>query len=209
MFIGLTPEPELYEVPAHHLEVKMSISMIVTILAGLAVLFFGRQLFWLFVAVAGFAAGFQLASNFLGDESELLILLIAVLIGVLGALLAIFLRYVAVAVAGFTSGAYLGVQLLPWLDTNSDLAYWVLFVAGGVIGALLLIMLFDWALIGLSAVTGATMLVPLTNFAPNIQLVLFLVLVIVGIVVQYYFLPGEEVVTRRRTVVHTTHTDTV
>lgn len=177
-----------------------TLSMIITIGAGLAVLLFGRQLFWLFVAVAGFAVGFQLAENFLGTQPDWVILLIAVLVGVLGALLAIFLRYVAVAVAGFTSGAYLGTLLLPWLGTNTDWMYWILFISGGVIGALLLMLLFDWALIGLSAVTGASMLVTLTNFSPTIQFGLFLVLVIVGIVVQFYLWPEEDGV-RRRTAV--------
>ena len=184
-----------------------TLSMIITIGAGLAVLLFGRQLFWLFVAVAGFAVGFQLAGNFLGDQPDWVILLIAVLVGIVGASLGIFLRYVAVAVAGFTSGAYLGTLLLPWLGTNTDWMYWILFISGGVIGALLLMLLFDWALIGLSAVTGASMLMSLTNFSPTIQFGLFLILVIVGIVVQFYLWPAEDGVRRRQTVIRRPRTE--
>ena len=178
-----------------------TLSTILMIGAGAAVLFFGRQLFWLFVAVAGFAAGFQLAGNFLGNQPDWVILLIALLIGVIGALVAIFLRYVAVAVAGFTSGAYLGMSLLPMLGLEADWMFWIFFIGGGIIGALLLLMLFDWALIGLSAVTGAAMLVPITNLSGNMQIILFLVLTLAGILVQFYFLPGDEEVIRRRRVV--------
>ena len=35
------------------------------IIAGLAVLFFGRRLFWLFVGGVGFIVGFQIASEVL------------------------------------------------------------------------------------------------------------------------------------------------
>jgi hypothetical protein len=166
--------------------------MIVTIIAGLAVLLLGRQLFWLFVGVAGFAAGFELATNFLGSQSDGMILLVAVLVGVIGALVAVFFRYIAVAVAGFASGAYLGTLLLPVLQTDSAWIFWIFFITGGVIGAALLVLLFDWALIGLSAVTGASMLVPLTDWSPTLKILLFIVLVVVGIVVQVYFFTGEE-----------------
>ena len=180
----------------------MTVPLIVTIVAGLAVLFLGRQLFWLFVAVVGFAAGFELATNFLGSEPQWLILLIAVLVGVVGALLAIFLRYVAVAVAGFVSGAYLGTILTDMIAADSGWLFWILFIAGGVIGAILILALFDWALIILSSFTGAAMLAPLPGWSDTLQLALFVGLVLVGIIVQFSLWSDDEdnrrVVVRRR-----------
>jgi hypothetical protein len=174
--------------------------MIVTIIAGVAVLFLGRQLFWLFVGVAGFAAGFELATKFLSSQPDWVIVLVALLVGVAGALVAIFLRYLAVAAAGFASGAYLGTALTPLLEADSVWVFWVLFIVGGVIGAALLVLLFDWALIGLSAVTGAAMLVPLTDWSPTLQLLLFIALVVAGIAVQVYVFTGEEGTRRTRRV---------
>jgi hypothetical protein len=178
-------------------------TLIVTLIAGLAILFLGRQLFWLFVAVVGFAAGFELATNFLGGQPEWVIVLIALLVGVVGALAAIFLRYVAVAVAGFASGAYLGTVILDMLANDSGWMFWILFIAGGAIGAILMLVLFDWALIGLSAVTGAAMLAPLTGWSSSLQLVLFVTLVVIGIIVQAYSWTDDEGnrrVVRRRVV---------
>ena len=166
--------------------------LVVTIVAGLAVLLLGRQLFWLFVGVAGFAAGFELATNLLGDQSGGVILLLALLVGVTGALVAVFFRYIAVAAAGFASGAYLGATLMRVWQLDSGWVFWVLFITGGAIGAMLLVMLFDWALIGLSAVTGASMLVPLVDWSPTPRLLLFIVLVAVGVGVQIYLFNREE-----------------
>jgi hypothetical protein len=164
----------------------------------------GQQLFWLFVAVAGFAAGFELATNFLGSQPDWIILLIAVLVGVLGALLAIFFRYLAVAVAGFFSGAYIGTTIMNAMDIQSPWIFWVWFIAGGIVGAALLLMVFDWALIGLSAVNGASMLTPLTGWTGTLQLLLFIALVVLGVAVQFYLWRDDDgnrrVVVRRRRV---------
>ena len=166
--------------------------MIITIISGLAILFLGRQLFWLFVAVVGFAAGFELATNFLGGQPDWVILLIALVAGVIGALVAIFLRYLAVAVAGFASGAYLGTVLTDMLAADSGWLFWILFIAGGAIGAILMLALFDWALILLSSFTGAAMLAPLPGWSSSLQLVLFVTLVVVGIIVQFYLWTDDE-----------------
>ena len=182
--------------------------MIVTIIAGLAILFLGRQLFWLFVAVVGFAAGFELATNFLSGQPDWVIVLIALVVGVIGALVAIFLRYLAVAVAGFASGAYLGTVITDMVAADSGWLFWILFIAGGAIGAILMLALFDWALILLSSFTGAAMLAPLPGWSSSLQLVLFVTLVVVGIIVQFYLWTDDEgnrrvVRVRRRETTHT------
>lgn len=187
-----------------------TLPLIVTIIAGLAVLFLGRTLFWLFVAVAGFAAGFEAATDLLTGQPDWVILLVALLVGVGAALIAIFLRYLAVAVAGFGSGAYLATALLSAITLDapawdSPWIFWVFFIVGGVIGAALLVLLFDWALIGLSAVTGATLLTSLTDWPAIFQVLLFIALVVAGVTVQYYLMPPDEenkkrVVRRRREV---------
>ena len=79
----------------------------INILVGAALVFFGRRLFWLFVAGVGFVVGMMLATDWLGSDAGLLNFLIALGVGVIGALLSVFLQRMAFALAGFLSGGYL------------------------------------------------------------------------------------------------------
>jgi hypothetical protein len=187
---------------------KMSTATpIITLITGLAALLFGRQLFWLFVAIVGFIVSFNLAREFLVDQPDWMILLIALVIGLLGALLAVALQYVAAAIAGFLAGGYALFSLLNILEINigQEWLSWVVFILGGIIGALLVLLLFDWALIILSAGLGATTLVQLlgqfTDLSSLLRLLAFLILLVVGIAFQAYLLPSDEPPRRRITVI--------
>lgn len=181
-----------------------SLSLIITIAAGVAALLFGRRLFWLFVGLIGFLVSFHLATQFLDGQPQWIILLIALLVGIVGALLAVFLQYIAVAVAGFLAGGYAMFWLLQLLnlDVNQEWLSWFVFILGGVIGAILVLLLFDWALIILSSGVGAATLVQVTEIftelTPTINLILFVLLLVVGIAFQAYTLPAGETRTRRR-----------
>src|SRR6266581_2743184 len=80
---------------------------IVGALIGAVILFFGRKLFWLCVAAVGFAAGVEIAPHLVHEPSPLLALTVAVVLGIIGALLALFLQKVAIAVLGFLAGGKL------------------------------------------------------------------------------------------------------
>src|SRR5256884_4228949 len=84
-----------------------SSTAIVGILIGVVILFFGRKLFWLCVAAIGFAAGGGLAPPLGPDPSALLLLTISLLLGIIGALLPLFLPKIAIAVLGVLAGAKL------------------------------------------------------------------------------------------------------
>lgn len=158
---------------------------IVRILVGVALLILGRRLFWLFVGLVGFVAGITLATQFLSGQPDWLVLVIALVAGLLGVLLALFLQQLAVGVAGFVAGGYIIVNLLSMLMGETDqLLYWLIFLIGGIIGAVLVILLFDWALIVLSSLTGATLVVQAAGLNPTLTLVLFVVLLVVGFVIQ-------------------------
>ena len=73
-------------------------------IVGVAILLFGRKLFWLFVAALGFAVGLEIAAYFMREPPVWMTLLIALGLGLLGALLAIMLQKLAIAVAGFIAG---------------------------------------------------------------------------------------------------------
>src|SRR5262249_50294989 len=114
-------------------------------------------------------------------------LIVAVVAGLIGAVLAIFLQKLAIAIAGFVAGAYAVTLLLPALNLNlGDLA-WLLSIVGGVIGAVFGVVIFDWALIILSAFTVEILTsqpVPIPAFSPNI---VPLILFVIGVPIQASF----------------------
>ena len=117
--------------------------------------------------------------------------MIAIAAGILGAVIAIFLQKVAIAIAGFVMGGYITVELLresalfpTALVGTHGAAFSVPYIIGGLIGAVLLFVLFDWGLIVLSSLSGAALIVHSITFQRQALQLLFVVLVVVGIVVQ-------------------------
>jgi hypothetical protein len=163
---------------------------IANLLLGLVLLILGRKLFWLFVGMAGFLVGMEIAEQLVPGPQGMK-LLIAIAAGVLGALIAIFLQKVAIAIAGFVIGGYVTVELLrastlfpKALAGIQGTGVSVPYIIGGIIGALLLFVLFDWGLIVLSSLSGASLIVRSINFQSHALPLLFAVLVVVGILVQ-------------------------
>jgi hypothetical protein len=154
------------------------------IIAGLVLLIFGRQLFWAFVAVLGFVMGMDLAPQLIPDAGDLTVLSVALIAGILGAALAYFFYHVAIAVAGFLAGGRIGVELVAALMPSSQPTTWFAFIVTGVIGAVLLLLVFDWALIVISSLLGASFLVQQLPTPATMSGVVFIVLVIGGIAVQ-------------------------
>ncbi len=155
------------------------------ILAGLAVLFFGRRLFWLFVGCVGFIVGFELAGDMLQGQPEWVILVIALGVGVLGAIASVFLQRIFIVVAGFFAGGYCLFNFAPTvLHSNGEVVQWIAFAVGGLLGAILSIALLDPALIILSSLAGATAVSQNVPLEPPARTVLFIVLLVLGIGVQ-------------------------
>src|SRR5947207_1014492 len=140
--------------PTSFPSVQFSIPIVGAVI-GAFILFFGRKLFWLCVAAIGFAAGVEIAPHLVHEPSPVLALTIAVGLGFIGALLALFLQKIAIAVAGFFAGGKLAVAIGAAFFAQTTQYFGLTFLIGGIIGAVLLLVLFDWALIVLSAVVGA------------------------------------------------------
>lgn len=154
------------------------------LVAGLILLTLGRQLFWVFVFVLGFVIGMDVATQLIPHSGELTVLLVALLAGILGAGLAYFFYHVAIAVAGFLAGGRIGVELVGALMPSSPQATWLAFIAGGVVGAMLLLLVFDWALIVISSLLGASFVVEQIPHRTSMSGILLIALVIGGIAVQ-------------------------
>ena len=154
------------------------------ILLGIGLLLFGRQLFWLFVAVMGFLFGLDLVAPLLPNSPSWVGLLIAISIGVLGAVLVLLWQWVAVGIAGFLAGGYLIGHILQASGLATGYMPGGLFILGGLVGAILMLVVFDWALIILSSLSGATVIIQELPLERLPALLIFVGLVAVGIVVQ-------------------------
>src|SRR5215212_4307520 len=117
---------------------------VINLVLGSALLLAGRKLFWLFVGAAGFVTGIQLATRFWQGPGWLAIL-VGVVIGVIFALLAIFLQALVIGIAGFLLGGYIltGLAAMFGLELNGAMT-WIIYIIGGVIGLILVSFLFDW-----------------------------------------------------------------
>ena len=157
---------------------------IIGVLIGIAILFFGRKLFWLTVAAVGFAVGVEIAPLLVNESSSLLALLIALVLGIFGALLALFLQKVAIAVLGFFAGGKLATAIAAAFFVHYAQYSTIIFVIGGIIGAILLLAVFGWALIVVSSFIGAYLIQSAIVLPPTGSTLVFIGLAIVGIFVQ-------------------------
>ncbi|GAB6906211.1 conserved membrane hypothetical protein [Desulfosarcina cetonica] len=148
---------------------------------GGVLLLMGRRLFWLFVGVCGFAVGIQAAPLLFGPQPFAVIWAIGLGCGILGALLALFAQQLAVVVGGFLAGATLALNLLP--PAGAQTFPWVVLVCA-VVGAVATFLLFDWALIVLSAMLGAALIVDGMGLQWSVAVAIYLVLILIGVVVQ-------------------------
>src|SRR5215471_8827684 len=157
---------------------------IVGALIGIVILLFGRKLFWLCVAAVGFAAGVEIAPHLVHEPSPLLALTVALVLGLIGALLALFLQKIAIAVLGFLAGGKLAGAIAAAFFVHYAQYSTCSFLAGGVIGAILLLVLFDWALIVVSSLIGAHLVQSAIVLPASGSTIVFIGLVILGILVQ-------------------------
>ena len=160
---------------------------IITLLVGIALLLFGRRLFWLFVAALGFAVGLQLAPYLMQNPPLWLSLAVSLVLGLVGALLAFLLQKLAIGVAGFLVGGRIAVAVVAAFMVQHAQYYGITFVIGGILGAILLLLLFDWALIIFSSIEGARLIASSVHLPSTGLTILVVVLTIFGIIVQATF----------------------
>jgi len=157
---------------------------IVGALIGIVILLFGRKLFWLCVAAVGFAAGVEIAPHLVNEPSQLLALTVALVLGLIGALLALFLQKIAIAVLGFLAGGKVAGAIAAAFFLQYAQYSTVIFLAGGIIGTILLLVLFDWALIVVSSLIGAHLIQSTIVLPASGSTIVFIALTIIGILIQ-------------------------
>jgi hypothetical protein len=151
---------------------------------GVLLLFLGRKLFWLLVAVVGFLLGMTYAPQILSNQPQSVILIISLIVGLLGTLLAVLLQKLAVGLAGFAAGGYVAYYLLQFVAVNLGQYQWMAILAGALIGALLAGSMFDWALVLITSAAGAALMSQGLNLGMPISAIALIGLFIIGLVAQ-------------------------
>ena len=82
------------------------------------------------------------------------------------------------------------MHLLDLLGLGGAQLPWLLYVIGGMIGAVSLLLIFDWALIFLSSLLGSALIVQAAEFGSQVEKLLFIALAVVGILFQARLLRG-------------------
>jgi hypothetical protein len=158
------------------------------VFVGVILLLFGRRLYWLFVAGIGFLTGLALVPDLLPGLPEWLILLAALVAAIVGAIVALFAQKLTIGLIGFVAGGGIGLVLLRKLGLVGEGSAWVVYLIAGIVGLVLILILFDWALILLSSLAGANLIV--TGASAHVHLpretwfLALIALALIGVVVQ-------------------------
>ncbi len=169
--------------------------------AGLALLLFGRRLYFLLLVVGGFGLGYYL-THLLGIDSEPTTQwIVAAIFGIALGLLVRVLHKTVLAVVGFLLGALAAIWVLElWLQTAGPIG-WAAVLLCGLLAAIVMPTLFEAGLVVLSSVVGARLLVEglrdvgmQGSWAPWA----FLALALIGLMVQWRSGRGDDDGRRRR-----------
>jgi MFS family permease len=162
---------------------------IINLVLGIILLTLGKKLYWLFVAIVGFVIGLVFVGTYIQLEPQWLVYVVAFGIGVIGAILAVFVQKIAIAVVGFIVGGYGAYYLAStYLTVPNDTTNLVAFIVGGIVGLILVASLFNWALYILSSWAGSTLITQAVNanvqLSPEFSMAIFFVLFVLGMVIQ-------------------------
>ena len=154
------------------------------ILVSLALLFAGRRVFWFVVAVVGFYAGMQVTPLFIEAPPQSMLLAISIGCGLLMAVVAFVLQKLAISIAGFLVGGYGAFLGMSRLGIHLGKLNWIPIVGMGILGVVLSTMIFEWALIVISSVAGAYLLMMTLDVNESIRTLLFVLLAVAGFLIQ-------------------------
>jgi hypothetical protein len=165
------------------------LNAVVLIVLGAAALFFGLRLFWLFAAVVGFAVGWWLVGLFF-QTPDILQLIIGIIVGLILASLTRWLGKWAIRIVVGLAGFVMLPLLLKNLGMLGGLSEMIWSLLGFALGFVLAVFMADWAVIILSALLGAGLImsgvdklvtVPISQV---LHLISSFALIIVGVLFQ-------------------------
>ena len=161
-----------------------------SLLIGSGLLLLGRKLFWFFSGAVGFLIGIEIARR-ITFPTELTLILAALALGLVFALMAVFLESVLIVVVGFLGGGLVLVRVIGIIGWENRLGDVVAFAVGGVLGAIFIVWLFNAALITISSLSGASLIVSGLTLQSLERPIIFWVLAALGIAIQAIALSRE------------------
>ena len=165
------------------------LQLVLALVFGVVLLFFGMQLFWLYVGIAGFALGFAIGAVATGSTASWVTLVAALGGGVVFAALAIVLRKPMAAIAGFFAAGGAALAFLDfWMDAPAW-GSWAVFLVFAIPGAIAVWWMFVPAIIFITSFAGASGIVNALesrlDWSGLVFMAIWLVLVAAGLVVQF------------------------
>ena len=153
------------------------------VVAGVLLLLLGRRLYTALLGLVGFFVVYGVPEDVLALPDDMR-LPVAVGVGVLAALLAFIVRKFAVALAGALLGAggalwAIGVSGIEW-----NALWWIAVAVAAALGAWLLRVVFDTALIVVSSFVGALLIVAAVGLEGMPAHVAVALLIVVGVAFQ-------------------------
>lgn len=156
----------------------------INILAGICLIVFGRQLYWLFVGLVGLLYALLIVPQFLHGHPGWVVVAAALGAGVLGAVLAVFFQRLIIGFAGFLAGGYLAYALMIYLHLASGQIIWIVSAIFGALCAVLFAVFFDWSIIILSSLVGSLLIAQSLHEGLTATIAIFAALTVAGVVVQ-------------------------
>ena len=167
------------------------IEALILIVAGAIALLLGKQLFWLFAGIVGFALGWWLTGLVIANP--LLHLLVGVVVGIILAALTRWMGKWAIRIVAAIAGFFILPSILGGLGMLGGIGELVWAVIGAAIGFVFALFMADWALIILSSIIGAELIMRGASIvfesiggpiSPPVRLIGLIVLVVIGMVFQ-------------------------
>jgi hypothetical protein len=89
-----------------------------------------------------------------------------------------------VLAGGLLAGGYILIELLKALGVRIGHYHWLVFIAGGLAGAVLMSVVFGWTLIIISSPIGSILILQSCHFGHQLSDLVFICLGILGIIIQ-------------------------
>jgi hypothetical protein len=155
---------------------------------GFMMLIAGRPVYPVFVGSISFLVGTYLSNQITVFPPEWNSFFIPMLFAILGIASTMAFKRWAARVAGFIAGGIMVMNLPNAFGTGG---YWtspIIFAVAGIVSAVLLFFIFDFALIVLSSLMAVTLILSYMQVGRLDQGAMFLILALFGMIVQYLIL---------------------
>ncbi len=152
-------------------------------------LFLGHELNFLFAGAMAALLGFRLTPLLPAQWPAWADYAFIIALGVIAAVVVLLNERAGYFISGFLAG---GLLLVEYWAPDTLTVPWLPFVIGGIIGALIIGIFTDWALILVTAAIGAAYLLNLFVLDPMLEILIGAGLFIVGVLTQVLIMQSQK-----------------